>query len=418
MTFNKLTMNNNTHARHSVLEVANKSEAGYGFTFRNATLSRSDAATISMTFDSVGKKAKAMLQAEPKYDGSGNIAAPFDASSWDTGAYFVNRGIVRGFKTSRLNFNAALSQMGDLKDIKMDFLSKEGVQRTVTLSIYDLAAQRDGSGKLTGYVLNFADCDTLKNALNAGTGLLDPNQTWEDWYLKNVDFNYNSIEPGWSKLAYATGSDALYTTNLNVANDDRLAVWAEGASDWYNSVNNPDHSCANTCSHYYNTGGTYTDYPHNDQLHARLTLKQQGTYDTRVTVRQCAALSVPRPAMEVHTAIQYGQADYTEQTKNDSSNSDGNRTEVTVPYAKEFTFTAQMKNERAISKLDDVDVTFSFPLELTTGISTGPNVTDTGSAYTGFHPLKTTVKSALIQTFPAQDVGRDRASTASATTPS
>ena len=41
---------------------------------------------------------------------------------------------------------------------------------------------------------------------------------------------------------------------------------------------------------------------------------------------------------------------------------------MTVPYAKEFTLTAQMKNERAVSKLDDVDVTFSYPLELTTHV--------------------------------------------------
>ena len=49
--------------------------------------------------------------------------------------------------------------------------------------------------------------------------------------------------------------------------------------------------------------------------------------------------------MEVHTTIQYGQKDYTEQTKGDTSNNDGNRTEVTVPYAKEFTLTAQMKKQ-------------------------------------------------------------------------
>lgn len=405
-SFNKLTMNNNTSARHSNVEVANKSAAQYGFTFRNATLARSDAATISMTFDSVGKKAKDMILEQARLDAKGNVVAPYDANAWDTGLYFVKRGIVRGFKTNKLTFNAALSEMGDLKSITMDFLSKEGIQRTVTLSIYDLVALRDG-GNLTGYVLNFADCDTLKNTLNDGTGLLDPSQTWEDWYLKNVDFNYNSIEPGWSKLPYATG-DSANLFSANVAYNDRLAVVADGASDWYNGVNNPDHDCANAHAYYLGNGSSTTSYNHNDQLHARLTLSQTGAYDTRATVKQCAALNVPRPAMEVHTTIQYGQRDYTEQTKGDTSNSDGNRTEVTVPYAKEFTLTAQMKNERAISKLDDVDVTFSYPLELTTNISTGEKITDTGSAYTGFHPVRTTIKSAFIRTFPKEDVGKIR----------
>ena len=69
------------------------------------------------------------------------------------------------------------------------------------------------------------------------------------------------------------------------------------------------------------------------------------------TVRKCAALSVARPYLEAHSYVRYGDVkNYTEATVSDSTSyaSDGNRTEVTVPYAKTFNYWVNLKNEAAV----------------------------------------------------------------------
>ena len=140
-----------------------------------------------------------------------------------------------------------------------------------------------------------------------------------------------------------------------------LTVKATGKADWYNSVGNTaaiSNSWNGTlelvngtdktltpCTNAYASGNTYY-YPHNQTLHARLFLKQTGDFDSRGTrtadwqdnsalntsaideaskrsadfrydtVRKCAALSVARPYLEVHSYVRYGNADnYTNATE-------------------------------------------------------------------------------------------------------
>ena len=192
--------------------------------------------------------------------------------------------------------------------------------------------------------------------------------------------NSNAVEDGATGGAsWSSGAKVPATTGNNAYSDPtdamgELTVTATGKADWYNSVGNS--SAVDTAAHvasdllnstskkltpcvnlYYtyshtssNTAYYRWNYPHNQALHARLFLKQKGVYDTRGplpsewqdntkindsaldeaqvssksflydTVRKCAALSVARPYMEVHSYVRYGDKNnYTGKTVSDST---------------------------------------------------------------------------------------------------
>ena len=328
--------------------------------------------------------------------------------------------------------------------------------------------------------------------------------TIDDCYLYQVDFHYDSLEPSWrpglqnsagaedwvvqdangnttansSPAASAASWNADAKVPASSANNGyadptdaagELTVTATGKADWYNSVGNTatynnswsaaglfvngtDKTltpCVNGYRTYYSTSSNGTRnynwyYPHNQTLHARLFLKQKGSFDTRGartadwqdnsavnsaekdkaqslsrdyrydTVRKCAALSVARPYMEVHSYVRYGNVNnYTGKTVSESTAyaSDGTRTEVSVPYAKTFNYWATLKNESGISKLDDTDVNITFPVEwetFQTGKASVVGNNGKTSAYTGFHPIGYTISRGYLKCFPDDKVGKIR----------
>ena len=91
--------------------------------------------------------------------------------------------------------------------------------------------------------------------------------------------------------------------------------------------------------------------------------------------------------------------------------SDSTRTEVTVPYAKTFNYWATLKNESAVSKLDDTDVNITFPIEwetFQTGKSSVVGNNGKTSAYTGFHPVNYEISKNYLACFPDEKVGKIR----------
>ena len=310
--------------------------------------------------------------------------------------------------------SSATTAMGQFQYADLTFLQPNGVRFILRLSPDELAKYRNAAN---GYTIDFAAVwgTTLVRDLVASPDLAGsryaaaditnynvPKQqyTIDDCYLYQIDLQYGSLEPSWRPTNHLETADAAADAQ------GLLDVRATGETDWYNAAGNVDtnqhtHNGAaqNRCqSQYFTTytsGGVlrYTNYyPHDNTLHSSLFLTQTGAYDTRALVEKCAGISVPRPRMEVHSFVQYGQADYTEQVRADSSNTDANRTEVTVPYAKNFTFQAQLRNEprsgaSAYSKLDDADVTVTYPLDFEANIVTGPGTTNNKmSTWTGFHP--------------------------------
>ncbi|MEE0705969.1 MAG: hypothetical protein UCH28_06245, partial [Adlercreutzia sp.] len=405
-------INSTNSSQRVTVEAAKRSDGnGYEFTYRNTTRARSDAATLTMRIDSVSMKAKEMLTTDAYSEGD-----------LDTAPFYKNYGVVRGFKTAQLNFGTALMRMGSFTGAKLTFLQPNGQKFVLSLTPMDFAAYKNADNT---YTINLHDAfvaggKTVRSLTTAGQIKMDTtgnaaittdstlNYTIDDCYLYQVDLNYSNLEPTWrANMGAADATDA----------DSRLTMKATGKADWYNSVGNVDGSCSNT---YTSNNSTY--YPHNDLLHTRIWLTQAGPHDTRANVQKCAALSVPRPAMEVHTFIRYGNtADYTETSRSDSACNDGNRTEVTVPYAKTFRFWAQLRNEprsgtQAYSKLDDTDVTFVFPVDwdsfyaekASATPSAGVDTNGKTSAYTGFHPIQTTIKGSYIDCFPDKSVGKIR----------
>ncbi len=483
-------------ANQAKVTVANKQDGtGYEFSVRNTTRARSDQATVSLVIESVSMKARTML------------TGAYAEDDLDTNGYFVNRGVVRGFKTKQLDISGALKTMGYLDSIDLIFLQPDGRKVTLTLPRTSNVLVPDADGR---YVLNFdalwgekadgTDKLLVSDVQDLGANASDASDdnvrvkfgaapvsnyntlkyTINDCYLQRVDFNYKSLEPSW-RAADRLGTSAAnngVTDNDNVASDaadaaSLLKVTATGNSDWYDStgntathgdshwnlpswnyggrlVNSTD-STRTPCSDAYsiarsNSSSNWYDYyyPHDNTLHARLALKQVGRYDTRGgrtdangnvgylvdadvastsvnrfdTVRKCAALSVVRPYLETHSYVRYGnKANYTGATVGDSTTyaSDGNRTEVSVPYAKTFNFWATFENETNISKLDDIDVDINFPLEWESW-RTNPSVNQAGNGalqttaygYTGFHAINYRIYASLISCFPDDKVGKIR----------
>ena len=415
------------NGNRAVVEVENDADGtGYLFTYRNKTLARSDNATITMRIDSVSMKAYEML--------TGSYAD----DDLDSNGFYTNRGVVRGFKTARLDFGTALATMGTLSSLDLVFLQPNGKRFTKTLKPGDLAFESNGSLVLDfkalwdGQKVNdpafgavFANDSVTTNYTQTPYELLD-------CYLYEVRINYDTLEPSWRPSIHNVSTPNGYT-DANADTEGKLTMKATGNTDWYNSVGNIDSNnngygtglnCQSRYISTYTSGGNryYSyNYPHDDMLHAQMFLTQKGVYDTRISENKCAALSVPRPAMEIHSYLRFGQQDYTEQVRSDSACSDGNRTEVTVPYAKTFTYWAQMRNQprsgtQAYSTLDDSDVLFSFPIEFETNIrGAKANVTTGGvttqavqNNYTGFHAINYTIKKQLMDCFPDERIGKIR----------
>ncbi|MDE8703820.1 hypothetical protein PZH32_12760, partial [Adlercreutzia equolifaciens] len=73
------------------------------------------------------------------------LTIAYSEDGLDTDGLFVNRGVVRGFKTSRLDFGTALDTIGTLTSIDLEFLQPDGHRFTKTLNRSDLTVEADGS---------------------------------------------------------------------------------------------------------------------------------------------------------------------------------------------------------------------------------------------------------------------------------
>ena len=259
---------------------------------------------------------------------------------------------VRGFKAGTVDFDAGLFSLGTdtetgktgMKAVRFYFMRADG--STAALPDVTIAAS-DG----TSWEVN----DDGSRTVDLTSG---PFASFADLYLKKIEIVYSEIDPASAGKV--------------------LGITVTGQSNWYN------------------TGSSY--------LRATEAIAQHGAYDTAFSYSDKADLSVMRPALELHTYGQYAESDYTESSDGASGNSDGNRTVTTVPYDRDFVLWANIRNERSVSRLDDIDLAASIPLAWETGIRQDGQGTES-SAWTGFHVTKMTVEKPIFDVFDTGAVG-------------
>ena len=134
------------------------------------------------------------------------------------------------------------------------------------------------------------------------------------------------------------------------------------------------------------------------QVTGTLKTMYTGDFDTpefQKSANATATLSTVKAVMDVSTHGRY--VDVTEATDPKvPANTDGNQTQISVPYDRDFQLWAQLTNS-GISPLDDTDVTLAVPLEYETGIMQADG--SEAEAWTGFHTTRVTLTSEFLDTW-------------------
>lgn len=273
---------------------------------------------------------------------------------------------VRGFWSKQITFDQGLFNIGTkvneagqptaFKEAKFFFRATDGTHApTGDAAVADVTLSADELRALFTFAANGTGTATLDLTSGAFAAFADQ-------YLERVDLVYDEIDP------------------VNAAKV--LKVDVKGTANWW----------------YQRIGSTDIN-----DLHARMTIKQNGEFDTKNSFNRQTSLVIFRPALELHTFGQYGTNNYTDTyTYGNSANSDGSRTRVTVPYDRDFKMWARVENERNVSTLDDVDMTVNMPLKWE---SVAQFDGSTVNAWTGFHTTKITVTHSLFETFENGTVG-------------
>ena len=260
---------------------------------------------------------------------------------------------VRGFRTKTVEVSADILKLGTNRDGSTAF-------EKALLFFLDptTGEQAGGAFEMDAQAVQSALASADSFTLTVGEGMLADRA---GQYLSKIELRYASIDP--------------------VTSGATLGIELTGKADWYD-----DHVAAQT-------------------------FEQKGAFDTRIPSSQKAVLRVERPAAELHTYVQYATADDGTECEdpnytNRGGSDDNTRTQVVVPYDRDFTMWATVQNERNVSVLDDLDVVLTMPLKYETGIKQEDG--STVDAWTGFHVTSFTVNQDILSCFPQGQVGTIR----------
>ncbi len=145
----------------------------------------------------------------------------------------------------------------------------------------------------------------------------------------------------------------------DTANPNKMNIRLEGLSDWFGNLD---------------AKITYT--PDNGSMHDRIiTLTDR--------------LLVQRPTASLHANVHYYGLKATSAGASVSTNTDGNKMTLGVPYDRDFYYRVTIGNDY-ISQLDDLDLVFNIPIN---------NSKAGNEAYTGFHTTGIEITKNLIDSF-------------------